>query len=196
MQGLDPGSQARLFYLLILGLALLSAVFARYRGRLGTGLQHAGIWGLLFLGVMIAYTFGDQLREAAAPRDTVVLDGHRVALRRGEDGHFHATLRINGETVRFLVDTGATQMVLSQADARRVGLDPAQLVFSQPTVTANGRVFSAPVTLAEVVLGPFTDRDVSAMVNGGSLGTSLLGMRYLDRFARVSVEDGQMVLER
>lgn len=196
MQGLDPGSQARLFYLLILGLAFLAAVFARYRGRLGTGLQHAGIWVLLFLGLMIAFTFSNQLREAVAPSDTVVLDGQRVALRRGDDGHFHATLRINGQTVRFLVDTGATQMVLSQADARRVGLDPSRLVFSVPTITANGTVFSAPVTLREVVLGPFTDRDVSAMVNGGPLGTSLLGMRYLDRFARVSVEGGQMVLER
>lgn len=196
MPSLDPGSQARLFYLLILGLALLAGVFARYRGRLGTGLQHAAVWVLLFLGVMIAYGFSDQLREAAAPGDTVVLDGQRVALRRGADGHFHATLRINGETVRFLVDTGATQMVLSQADARRVGLDPGGLVFSSPTVTANGTVFSAPVMLGEVVLGPFVDRDVSAMVNGGALPTSLLGMRYLDRFRRVAVEGDRMVLER
>ena len=196
METLDTHSQARLFYLLILGLVLLSAVFARYRGQLGTGLQHVAIWVLVFIGVMIAYTFSDQLRQAVDPTRTVVIDGRRVALARGEDGHFHATLRINGRDVRFLVDTGATQIVLSQSDARRIGLDPARLVFSSPAITANGTIFSAPVMLDEVALGPFIDRDVAATVNGGPLPASLLGMRYLDRFARVAVEGDRMVLER
>lgn len=193
---LDVSDQARLFYLLILGLAILAGVFARYRGRMQQGLQHAAIWVLIFLGLMIAYGFRDTLVTAAVSPDTAVVDDRTVALRRGEDGHFHATLAINGESVRFLVDTGATQMVLSQQDARRLGIDLSRLVFSVPSVTANGRIFSAPVTLREVRLGPFTDSDVPAMVNGGALTTSLLGMRYLDRFARVSVQGDRMLLER
>ena len=193
---LDTGDQARLFYLLLLGLAILAGVFARYRGRMQQGLQHAAIWVLIFLGLMIAYGFRDTLSIAAFSPDTAVLDDRTVALQRGEDGHFHATLAIDGERIRFLVDTGATQMVLSQQDARRLGIDPSRLVFSVPSMTANGRVYSAPVTLREVRLGPFTDRDVPAMVNGGALSTSLLGMRYLDRFARVSVLGDRMLLER
>ena len=177
--GLDPGSQARLFYLLIIGMALLAGLFARYRGRLGTGLQHAAIWVLLFAGVVIAYGFRDVLRDELVPETVTVLSDRSVALRRQADGHFHATLEINGRDVGFLVDTGATQMV-----------------FSQPAMTANGRIFSAPVTLERVRLGPFEDRNVGASVNGGALEVSLLGMRYLDRFRRVSVEGDRMVLER
>lgn len=193
---LDTGDQARLFYLLILGLAIMAGVFARYRGRMQQGLQHAAIWVLIFLGLMIAYGFRDTLRDAALSPGMTVVDGQSVVLRRGEDGHFHAGLTIEGVRVTFLVDTGATQMVLSRADAQRVGLDPSRLIYSVPTTTANGRVVSAPVTLAEVSLGPFTDRDVPALVNGGELSVSLLGMRYLDRFARVSVEGDRMLLER
>jgi aspartyl protease family protein len=196
MTGLDPQSQARLFYLLLLGMALLAGLFVRYRGRLGEGIQHAGVWVLIFLGVVIAYGFRDQLRDELAPAMMTEIDAQTIALRRQADGHFHATLEINGRDVEFLVDTGATHMVLSQRDARRVGLDPDRLVFSQPTMTANGRVFSAPVNLDRVVFGPFEDRNVSATVNGGALDVSLLGMRYLDRFRRVSVEGDRMVLER
>jgi aspartyl protease family protein len=193
---LDPGEQARLFYLVLLGLVVLAGIFARYRGRMGQGLQHAAIWVLIFMGAMIVYGFRDVLREAAVPSEMLVQDGRTVVLRRGADAHFHATLRINGRDIRFLVDTGATQMVLSQADARRAGLDTGRLIFSIPAATANGTIFSAPVTLSEVTLGPFTDRDVPAMVNGGPLPTSLLGMRYIDRFRRVSVEGDRMILER
>lgn len=196
MAGIDPGSQARIFYLLILGMALLVGLFAAYRGRLSQALQHATIWVLLFLGVIIAYGFSDQIGMQLNPRSAVVLSDDRVVLRRAQDGHFHATLSVNGRDVRFLVDTGATALVLSRRDARRVGIDTGVLAFSTPSVTANGVVFSAPVRLQEVRLGPFTDTDFPAMVNGGDLDVSLLGMRYLDRFARVSVEGDRMVLER
>jgi aspartyl protease family protein len=196
MEGLDPGGQARLFYLLVLGMALLAGIFARYRGRLGEGLQHAGIWALIFLGVVIAYGFRGTLMGELAPAEMTTLDARRVELRRQADGHFHATLEINGRPVGFLVDTGATRMTLSRRDAERVGFDLDRLVFSQPSMTANGRVFSAPVTLDRVVFGPFVDRNVGASVNGGALDVSLLGLSYLDRFSRFSVEGDGMVLER
>lgn len=196
MAGIDPGSQARIFHLLILGMALLVGVFAAYRGRLSQALQHATIWVLLFLGVIIAYGFSDQIGMQLNPRAAVVLSDDSVVLRRAHDGHFHATLSVNGRDVQFLVDTGATALVLSQRDARRAGIDTGALAFSTPSMTANGVVFSAPVRLREVRLGPFTDTDFPAMVNGGDLDVSLLGMRYLDRFARVSVEGDRMVLER
>lgn len=196
MGGLDPQSQARLFYLLLLGMALLAGLFVRYRGRLAQGLQHAALWVLIFLGVVIAFGFREQLRDELAPARMATVGSDVIELRRQPDGHFHATLSINGRDVDFLVDTGATALVLSQRDARRAGFDPARLVFSQPAMTANGMVYSAPVTLDRVRLGPFEDRNVSAMVNGGALDTSLLGMRYLERFRRVSVEGDRMRLER
>lgn len=192
---MEGAGDARLFYLLALLALVAGGVFATYRGRLATGLQHALIWGLIFAGVVIAYGFRDVL--SAQLFNTPVAVGDRaVALRRGADGHFHATLGVNGREVRFLVDTGATQIVLSRADAARVGFDTRRAAFTQPARTANGVVFSAPVTLDRLTLGPFEDRDVPASINGGELSTSLLGIRYLDRFARWRVEGDRMILER
>jgi aspartyl protease family protein len=161
---------------------------------MGVGLQHAAIWGLIFVGAVIAYGFRDTLQTQllGAPQ---TVEGGVVLTRRG-DGHFHARAEVNGRPVEFLVDTGATALVLSRQDARRVGIDDAGLIFSVPSRTANGVVRSAPVTLDSLRLGPFEDRAVAAMVNGGDLGVSLMGMSYLDRFARVTVEGDRMRLER
>ncbi|MGF1660149.1 MAG: TIGR02281 family clan AA aspartic protease [Rubrimonas sp.] len=198
MDGLDleVWRDARVFYLSLLGLMLALGAFAAYRGRMSAALRHAAIWLLIFAGIVIAYRFNEQLTSGLRPQSMEVLNAQSVLLRREGDGHFHATLQINGRDIRFLVDTGATAMVLSRRDAQRAGLDPAGLNFSIPSATANGTVYGAPVRLSEVRLGPFTDRDVPAMVNGGELGVSLLGMRYLDRFARISVEGERMLLQR
>jgi aspartyl protease family protein len=193
---LDPADQARLFYLALLGLAALVGVFARYRGRLAQGVQHAAIWGLIFAGIVIAYGFRGQLAEGLFGAPPEIVTATSVALARGADGHFHATAEVNGRAVRFLVDTGATLVVLSRRDAERAGIDPDRLLYVHPAETANGRVMNAAVTLERLRLGPFEDRDVPAMVAGGELGVSLLGMSWLSRLARLRVEGDRMVLER
>ncbi len=196
MDSLDPGAQARLFYLAILGCAVLVAAFSWYRGRLGTALQHAAIWGLIVVGLVIAYGFSDVLERELSPSTMAVVAEDAVVLRRGADGHFHAPLEVNGRRLDALVDTGATALVLSREDAARAGLDPGSLVYSRPALSANGVVYGAPVTLGEVALGPFTDRNVRAMVSGGDMPATLLGMDYLNRFRRFSVEGDRMTLER
>ncbi len=197
-EGIEFGvwRDARVFYLSLLGLMLAVGVFAFYRGRMGRAIQHAMIWLLIFAGLVIAYRFNEQLSGGLRPQAMEVIDSASVLLRRGADGHFHAELAVNGRDIRFLVDTGATAMVLSKQDAARAGLDLGALNFTIPSSTANGVVYGAPVRLDEVRLGPFVDRGVPAMVNGGDMRSSLLGMRYLDRFARISVEGERMLLQR
>ncbi len=192
----DPDSQARLFYLAILGMALIGGVFYNYRNRLGTAVQHAAIWVLIFLGVTIAYGFKDQLTTQLYPDSARSVDDRTIALRRADDGHFYARVRVNGTGIRFMVDTGATNLVLSQQDARRIGLAMDSLNYVLPTNTANGRVYGAGVVLDRVELGGFVDTDVRAMVNGGRMNESLLGMTYLDRFRSFSVEGDTLLLSR
>ncbi len=191
-----PDDQAQLFYLVLLGLFIASGMFWRYRDRLGQALQHAAIWGLIFMGVMIVYGFKDQLGQqlfTGAPRQ---VSEDTIAFAQARDGHFHAILDINGVDVPMLVDTGASAMVLTARDAERVGIDVDQLRYSEPVMTANGQVLSAPVRLDSVELGPFADRNVPAIVTSGALDVSLLGMSYLDRFRSWSVEDGELRLSR
>lgn len=125
-----------------------------------------------------------------------MLTDEGIQLRRGSDGHFHATLEINGAPVRFIVDTGASSVVLTREDARRVGLDPGRLDYTRIANTANGTVRGAPVTLDEVRFGGTVERNLRAVVNGGDLFSSLLGMDYLDRFRRITVEGDTLTLAR
>ncbi len=190
-----PFDQARLFYLALLGAFVLVWLFARYRGRLGQAAQHAAIWGLIFMGAVLVFGFwGDLQRFTTGGPQQISED--TIALSRQTDGHFHAVVEINGEDVPFIVDTGATNLVLSKRDARRAGLDPDTLRFNIPTMTANGQTMSAAVTLNSVAFGDFVDSDVPATVNGGELGISLLGMRYLGRFSSWYVEGDTMYLNR
>jgi aspartyl protease family protein len=86
--------------------------------------------------------------------------------------------------------------VLSRQDAERAGIAVDQLEFVIPTMTANGRVYGAPVRLDQVAFGGYVDRDFRAMVNGGDSGESLLGMDYLGRFRSLRIEGDTLYLDR
>ncbi len=188
-------TSGRAIYLVLLGSVVLVWVFQMYRHRLGQAMQHAMIWVLIFLGAILAFGMKDDLTRILY-NEPQQIDENTVALKRERDGHFHATAEVNGTTVRFVVDTGATMLVLSQRDAERVGIDADSLQFVLRTRTANGEVKSAPVRLETIQLGDFTDRNVRATVNGGELDVSLLGMSYLDLYRAFRVEGDMMYLIR
>ena len=191
----DPDTVARVVYLVLL-LCFLLGFFAWRRGQVGRRLRDLLVWVLIFAMVIIAYGFRDVLRAQLFPAAMVQVSGDTIELRRGSDGHFHATLEVNGEPVRFMVDTGASGIVLSRRDAEKVGLDPDALAFLGTAQTANGRVATAGVRLGLVRLGTFTDTGVPASVTEGGLETSLLGMEYLDRFANIAIAGDVMTLTR
>ena len=106
------------------------------------------------------------------------------------------TLEVNGTPLRFIVDTGASDIVLSAEDAARAGLDTDRLAFVGVARTANGTVSTARVWLDEVRLGEMVDSSVPALVNGGEMSGSLLGMAYLNRFSEVRFGGGTVTLVR
>lgn len=196
MLPLDPDSQARVFYLVLLGAFLLVYLFGAYRHRLGQALQHAAIWVLIFLGAVVAVGFWEPLTAQLHVDRAVRAGDGTLAFRRAADGHFYVAAEVNGAPVRFMVDTGASDLVLTDADARAAGIDTGRLNYVQPTITANGRTMSAPVRLESVALGGLVDHAVPASVSGGALDQSLLGMRYLERFRSVRFEDDTLYLSR
>lgn len=190
MSGLDGDDWARLVYLGLLLLFLAGLLRSRRAFR------DLAIWLLIIAMAVIAYGFRDTLRDELLPAAMVERPDGTLELRRRSDGHFHAEALVNGAPVRFLVDTGASQVVLSLDDARRVGLDPAHLAFVGRARTANGEVATAPVRLDSLALGGFHDTGVAASVGSGELDVALLGMSYLDRFASIAIEGDRMTLRR
>jgi len=186
----------RIAFLVLLGTAILGYLLVANRDRLGSLLRHAMLWGLIFVGLIAAAGLWQDIRQSALPRQTVFAAEGRIEVPAARDGHFYLTLDIGGTPVRFVVDTGATDLVLSRQDALRLGIDPQALVYSGTARTANGSVRTARTRLAEVRLGPFSDRNVAAWVNAGEMDESLLGMAYLSRFERIEITGGRLILSR
>lgn len=187
----------RLIYLLLLGAGVAGYFVVSHRPRMGQVLRHGALWALIFVGAIAAVGLWEDIRTDVIPRQAVMTeDGARIEVPRAYDGHYYLTLGLDGVPVQFVVDTGASEVVLTQEDARRVGLDPERLVYSGVAGTANGTVRTARVRLDQVTLGPLADRNVPVWVNQGEMPQSLLGMSYLNRFERIEISGGTLVLER
>lgn len=187
---------ARIAYLALLGGVLVVWYIVHNRQSLGRMAQQAIAWGLIFLGVIAAYGLWGDIRQTVRPRQSMVSADNTVTLPRAPDGHYYMTLMVNDVAVDFLVDTGASQVVLTQKDAGRVGLKPKDLAFTGRAMTANGQVRTAPVRLERVELGQISDRNIRAWVNEGDLEQSLLGMSYLQRWRKIEITGQALILIR
>ncbi len=128
--------------------------------------------------------------RAAAPES----EGWEYIVTAGPNGHFVVDAMVNGSPITFLVDTGASDIVLTMADARRLGFIPGNLDFSEQYQTANGEVRGAPVRLRELRIGQYSLCDLEASVNEGPMTVSLLGMSFLEQLRGYQVEDGRLIL--
>lgn len=187
---------ASLIYLGLFGLALIGSMISANRHQIGKVAQYALIWGAIFVGVVAGIGVWPQLRDGFLPQQSVVSGTGEIVVPRHYDGHYYLTLDLNGTSTRFVVDTGATDMVLTPQDAARAGVNVSALSYNNRAMTANGMVQTASIRLDAVTLGGITDRNVPAVVNGSPMQESLLGMTYLNRFDRIEIEGGQMVLTR
>ncbi len=187
---------AKFIYLSLILLVIGGWFFAQRRDSLNKTLQQIILWVFLFAGVILLYSVKDQLRMQIMPKQAVQVSGNRIAISRSADRHFYTTLMINKTPVQFVIDTGATDMVLSKRDAQRVGINLADLAYLGTAQTANGSVRTARIKLDEVVLGPFVDRNISAWVNDSQMGESLLGMSYLSRFSNLQISGDTLYLSR
>ncbi len=187
---------ASLTYLVLLICAILAWFFAQNRTSLGKLTQQALAWGLIFAAAMAVVALWDDIEGALMPKQSVIASEGRIALPRAPDGHYYVTADVNGVPVRFTVDTGASEIVLSQQDAEAAGIDTASLAYVGRAFTANGEVRTAPVRLESFAIGPISDTGLRAFVNQGAMEGSLLGMSYLQRYSKIEITDGALTLTR
>ncbi len=197
---MDIDQNAQLIYLILLGLFVGGYFFFDAGAKFGQNLKLAIVWFGIFGAVVVGYhLFEEAETRGATLRDTSKVTSfvdREVKLRRARDGHFYVTLDVNGADVRFVVDTGASLVVLNERDARRIGLDPETLRFTGRASTANGQVKIAPITIDEISIGGLSHTRVRGAVNGGRLDTSLLGMSYLKLFSKIEIAGNRMTLVR
>ncbi|HEV2818595.1 MAG TPA: TIGR02281 family clan AA aspartic protease [Allosphingosinicella sp.] len=132
--------------------------------------------------------FAAPSRSAPAPAGNGLA---RREIARSPDGHFYLDAQVNGAQVRFLVDTGASVVALTAADAQRAGIVlPSERATAQG---AGGDVEVMPVTIERIAAGPLAARDVPAAI-APELAVSLLGQSFLERVGSVEISGDTMVL--
>jgi aspartyl protease family protein len=196
--GMIVGLDATTFGYVAVFLALLvyvaGGLVTRYAGGASAMFRDAVTWLALGLGLVTLYAYKDELTPIAARVVGELLPGTamtveqsaggltEVRIRKRLNGHFFATVKVNGQEISMIVDTGASSIVLRPEDARKAGIDPDTLTYRVPVMTANGRTVAARVRLDEVAIGPLDRTKVEALVaRPGALTQSLLGMSFLSR---------------
>lgn len=159
------------------------------------------IWVAIMAGLIALYGFRYELEilalrvagelEPARGNETVAGE---MLYRRSADGHFYIDAMVNGRPIRFLVDTGASEIVLSPNDAARIGFERSEMVFNRRYQTANGIGWGAPITLRYIAAGTIRFHGIAASVNDAPMSESLLGMTFLDRLSGFEVRGDSLIL--
>jgi aspartyl protease family protein len=199
---LSTGDYASLAYKLAILVFLAAALSTLFRERFVHAVTAALLWIVVGLVLVIGYSYRFELNQVADRVAAELIPGHvishgrSVEVARTSDGDFDITAQINGTRVAMVLDTGASSVVLTHADARAAGLPLDMLDYSVNIDTANGRTHAAPVTLDRLTIGGLEERSVDALVvQPGQLRTSLLGMSFLNRLQSWQVSGDRLMLK-
>jgi aspartyl protease family protein len=200
--GVEPGLVASLVSGAAIAVLVLSGGSGMVRGRVREAARDAALWALILFAALAAYAYRFELRDVAnrvlgevAPGYAVTARGGEVTIARARGGSFLVAGRINGRDARFIFDTGASAVVLTDATARAAGIDPSTLSYTVGVATANGRTTAARVRLDRLSIGDITEDRVEALVaRPGTLAENLLGMSFLERLASYEVRDDRLIM--
>ncbi len=164
-------------------------------------IKRMGVWfGVLFV-LILGYglrpellTLQDRFLAILMPDQGFSVAEGSWSLYKSADGHFYAELLVNGVPIRFLVDTGASDLVLTREDALKIGLFPERLAYTKIYQSANGQTRGAPIILDEVRLGGLILQRMPASVNAGAAHISLLGMTFFKRLDSYDVKHDLLTL--
>ncbi len=203
--GMANGDFASLSFYGLWGLLVAAAIIpARHQWR--EAARNLVLWLAIILMLMAGYLYRYELQDVASrmtaglipgsPISSTAGDGREtVTLLRIDDRHFAANVEANGTSVQMLVDTGASIVVLSEADAKAAGFDPQSLNYDTPVSTANGVTTAARIRLDSLSIGNIERRNVPAMVaRADALDTSLLGMNFLSQLTSFEFRGDRLIL--
>jgi aspartyl protease family protein len=136
------------------------------------------------------------VQQGYEPREPTS-SGRSLMLESDRQGHFQVEARVEGRFVDFVVDTGASLVVLRESSAALAGIRPQPRDYTSTAVTANGKIKAARATIDRIEVGGITVYDVPAMVlPDEALAKNLLGVSFLSRLKRYEYANGRLVLEQ
>ena len=196
---MNNGDQAIHFLYLVGVLVLVGSALMVRRIPIAQGLKMFVGWVLIFGAAFIVFTLKDEFM-ALGNRLLVETRGGveqtapgEVRIRQAPDGHFWVDAELNGRTVRFLIDSGATTTSISRATAERVGIEPSR-GFGAMVQTANGVVTVARGRAESLEVGPIERRDLAVHISDAFGDMNVIGMNFLSTLSAWGVEGRTLVL--
>lgn len=190
---------ANLIYSLLFLVLIGSSLIAR-RLPIGQTLKYALAWVAIFTGAIVLFSFRHQLGQAweqvkrelnpGAP----VQSGKTVRILRGDGDHFAVDAKVNGRSVTFMIDSGATTTTMSTADAAVAGVDVNEAGFDVVVETANGTASMRRARIARLEVGGIVREDVPILISDDVEELNLLGMNFLSSLSSWRVEGREMIL--
>ncbi|MGZ8359148.1 MAG: retropepsin-like aspartic protease family protein [Allosphingosinicella sp.] len=196
---MNDGDQAVHFIYLIVVLVFIGSALVVRRIPILQGLRMFVAWVLIFGAAFIVFTLKD---EFLALGNRVMIEARggveqtapgEIRIRQAPDGHFWVNAEINGKSVRFLVDSGATTTSLSRATADRVGIEPSGGLQAM-VQTANGVVMVDRGRAGTLKVGPIERQDVAVHISDAFGDLNVIGMNFLSTLSGWSVEGRTLVL--
>lgn len=184
---MGEGDTASLIYSLLLLVLVGSALVSRslpIGQTFKMALGWVGIFALIFLLVTGDLGVGSQPAITGTP----------TTLRKDQDGHFWVNGQVNGRSVRFMVDSGASYTALSANAARSAGVEPGAMSMKVVLNTANGIVEADRATAATLQVGSLAMKDHAVVVSSAFGDTNVLGMNFLSALESWRVEGDNMIL--
>lgn len=188
-------------------IAVYLSLNALRPGAFGNGaVRNITIWLLVFVALIAGYQnrnvvqdFASMISAGLVPaRPQVSTDqsgASIVTIGKSANGHFEADAVVNNQTLRFLIDTGASGIALSSQDAANIGIDMTGLAYIVPISTANGQAMAAPTRINELRIGTIIRRNMRALVvKDGALNQSLLGMDFLNSLSSFTIKQDELQL--
>lgn len=165
-------------------------------GGLMRGLGNLGLVAALLLTIAqvirISPDLDVSLPQLGMPDQEVV--GSETRIRMARDGHFWITGTVGGESLRFLVDTGATLSAVSAQTAARAGIEAQAMRPPVVLKTANGTTAAQLATIEELRIGNTVARNLDTVIAPGIGNVNVLGMNFLSRLASWRVEGKTLIL--
>lgn len=195
------GDFSNALYLVLILVFLVSSVVSRRDLPFAKIFKYLAIWAVVgLIGVSLyayRYEFSDFKQRIIGeinPSKALVNNRGELVITASEDGHFYLDVLVNKIPMRFMVDTGASDVALGVSQAKKIGIDVSKLNFNKAYQTANGMIWGAAVSLNEIEVGGVKFYDVAGSVGASDADVSLLGMSFLRKFKKYEFYRDRLIL--
>ena len=191
---------ANLFYLVILLVFLITSLSS---SKMSTNkiISYIGWWIVIALAALILYSFRYEIIEIKNrllsdlfPSKAINKNHKELAINISQDGHYYMQIKVNNQNINFMIDTGASDVVIDRVLAQNLGIKLDNLFYDKVFSTANGQVYGASIFFDEIDISGIKFYNVAASVTDSELKVPLLGMSFLRRFYRYEFYKDRLIL--